>query len=119
MYTGWQLSNNEKQKLLEKFPPKYERVIAHHITYALGKQKSLPPKIEEAFVIGYCAEDGVEALVIMVNGSTYRTVIGGLYHITWSLEKSRKPRDSNVLLQRYAYTFIDPIPLTELTERQF
>lgn len=118
MYTGWQLSKNEKQKLLERFPPKYDRVVAHHITHDLGN-KPLPPKAGEAFVVGHIARDGVEALVVMINRTTHRYTLGGYYHITWSLDKGRKPVDSNVVLRRYGYNFVKPIELKELRERQF
>jgi len=78
----------------------------------------LPPIAVKVFVVGYIAINGVEVLIIMLNGSTYRS-IGGLYHITWSLEKNRKPKDSNAVLSRYGYKIIDPIELFELKVRKF
>ena len=45
--------------------------------------------------------DGLQALVVSVDG-TIRRPDGGTYHITWSLEPDRyKPVDSNTLIADY------------------
>jgi len=59
-------------------------------------------------VVGYVDDgEGLEALVVSVNGSTERPD-GKIYHITWSLNEGRKPVESNDLLAKKVYTLTMP-----------
>lgn len=104
MYTAYVLTDEARELLLEKFPPKYSKVIGHHVTVEFGVPEGteLP---EEALVrvIGEAdTGDGLQALVVSIDGSTRRPD-GGTYHITWSLEPDRyKPVDSNALIADYS-----------------
>lgn len=103
MYTAYVLTDEARNLLLEKFPPKYSKVIAHHVTVEFGvPADSEVPEDAEVKIIGEAdSGDGLQALVAMVNGSTRRPD-GGTYHVTWSLEPDRyKPVDSNELLADY------------------
>ena len=54
-------------------------------------------------VVGYAvAEDGLEALIVAVDGSTTRPD-GGTYHITWSLGGDYRPKDSNTVIKNNGY----------------
>lgn len=102
-YSGWQLSEAERAKALGLIPATYPDVIAHHITSELGSYDDLeqPPEVS-AEIIGFVDDgEGVQALVVRVNGTTERP-IGGKYHITWSLDRSKgfKPVDSNRVIQQ-------------------
>lgn len=107
MYSGWKLS--DRDFLLTLFPPRNERVLAHHITQSLmGK---LPEPVR-ATIIGYSSQDGLEALVVEVNGSQER-LDGSTYHITWSCDPTRfKPKDSNAMLREHSFVEIDPIDIS-------
>ena len=97
MYTGYQLSEKSRKKLLQLFPPKYDRIIAHHITEQFGTYKDDPaPEMPESVkVVGYIdSGDGVEGLLVAINGMTARQD-GSKYHITWSLDGGRKPVETN------------------------
>lgn len=97
MYTGYLLTDDSRSRLLQKFPPRYPKVIAHHITEAFGTKKSDPAPAQPKFVsvVGYIdSGDGVEGLLVAVDGSTDRPD-GGKYHITWSLKEGRKPVETN------------------------
>ena len=99
-YTGWVLTEATRKTLLEMFPPKYDKVVAHHITFAFNVTEEDVPPEAIASVVGYRDSfDGLEVLVVEVNGSTERDD-GSVYHITWSLDPDMyTPKDSNKLLE--------------------
>jgi hypothetical protein len=97
MYTGYKLTPESKKLLLNKFPPKYDKVICDHITYKFGtsKDEPVPPTVDETIVVGYVdSGDGVEGLVVALDGNTKRPD-GKLYHITLSLAPNRKAVETN------------------------
>jgi hypothetical protein len=103
MYTAYVLTDESRNALLERFPPKYSNVIAHHVTVEFGVPKDAElPENAQLKVIGEAdSGDGLQALVVAVNGS-YKREDGKIYHITWSLEPdSYKPADSNALIEDY------------------
>ena len=113
MYTAYVLSEETRDALLERFPPKYEKVIAHHITVEFGVIADTPvPPEAEIKVVGYANNDeGLEALVVSVDGNQQRED-GVYYHITWSLDPDEfKPVDSGDMIGYGNYTLILPIPI--------
>jgi len=98
--TGWKLPTDERSMLLDRFPPKYENVIADHVTLRVGASPRTPlPRRPEARVVGR-ADDGIslECLVVELDGTTERPD-GSTYHITWSLGPGRNARESNDVLR--------------------
>jgi len=58
-------------------------------------------------VVGYVnSGDGLEALVVSVDGETTRPD-GSVYHITWSLTNGYKPVDSNKVIAERGYDVLD------------
>lgn len=99
-YTYYRLTEISKNKLLRAFPKQYKKLIAHHITEKFGDvDQSDIPSDANVQVIGHAdSEDGLEALVVTVNGNLRRED-GSIYHITWSLDPAKyKPVDSNKLI---------------------
>jgi len=94
-YSAYVLSKKSRAKILSTFPPKFPEVRAHHITvkFGLSKEDRIPrqAKIE---VVGYAADDSLEAVVVSVNGREHRSD-GGIYHITLSHTADRKSSQSN------------------------
>lgn len=118
-YIAFELSDADRNSLSTVFPPNYSRWIGHHVTYKFGVSDAAPLPVQpDAKVVGYAnSNDGVECLVVAVNGSTVRPD-GRIYHITWSLSDGRKPVESNNLLKS-GFTKLDsPIPVT-LTPKFF
>jgi hypothetical protein len=110
---GWKLPASERQRLLETFPPKYNNVVADHVTLRTGADSGtpLPPEVS-ARLVGR-ADDGssLECLVAELDGTTDRPD-GSTYHITWSLGRGRKARESNdVLRERGWERFHAPIDI--------
>lgn len=119
--TGWKLPGVERELLLRSFPPKYENLIADHVTLRVGASgdRPLPPKPAASAIVGR-ADDGksLECLVVAIDGTTHRPD-GSTYHITWSLGPGRKARESNDLLAASGWKHLEaPIPV-ELTPARF
>ena len=105
-YTAYVLDDSSRAALLEKFPPKYPKVVAHHVTVEFGVPEGTEaPPPASVKVIGYAdSGDGLEALVCTVNGKADRPD-GKRYHITWSLDPAKySPVDSNALLANTRFT---------------
>jgi len=111
--TGWKLPSDERERLLERFPPKYGRTIADHVTLQVGANAETPlPRAVDAQVVGR-ADDGesLECLVVALDGTTDRPD-GSTYHITWSLGPGRKAKESNDVLRDKGWKHLDkPIPI--------
>lgn len=114
-YTQYLVSDDSRQVLSETFPPKYSTVLGDHITYEFGVAPGTqaPPTAAKVNVIGYVdSGDGIEALVVAIDGSTQRPD-GSTYHITWSLDRAKySPKDSNKLLRTKKFTLVLSIPIS-------
>ena len=120
MVTGWKLLEDEREALLQRFPPKYEKIIADHVTLRAEATPATPlPRKPDARIVGR-ADDGqsLECMVVALDGTTDRPD-GSTYHITWSLGPGRKPIQSNDLLRDQGWQEISaPIPI-ELEPARF
>jgi hypothetical protein len=118
--TGWKLPPHEREQLLQRFPPKYESVIADHVTLRVGATPSTPlPRKPAARIVGH-ADDGetLECLVVELDETTDRPD-GSTYHITWSLGPGRNASDSNDVLRDRGWKRLSaPIPI-ELEPARF
>ena len=112
--SGWKLLPDEREALLGRFPPKYENVIADHVTLRAGATPQTPlPRKPEARIVGH-ADDGksLECLVVAVDGTTDRPD-GSTYHISWSLSAGRAARESNDVLRDQGWKLLpSPIDVT-------
>jgi hypothetical protein len=118
--TGWKLLKDEREQLLGRFPPKYENVIADHVTLRVGATAQTPlPRKPAAQIVGRADDgDSLECLVVELDGTTDRPD-GSTYHITWSLGPGRKARESNDVLRERGWEHVDaPIPV-ELEPARF
>ena len=109
--TGWKLPPDEREQLLQHFPPKYENVIADHVTLRAGATPSTPlPRKPQARIVGR-ADDGksLECLVVELDGTRDRPD-GSTYHITWSLGPGREARESNEVLREQGWEHL-PAPI--------
>lgn len=112
---GWKLDRRQREELLGRFPPRYDDVIADHVTLqSHALDKPLPAAVE-AKIVGRADDgDSLECMVVTVDGSTDRPD-GSIFHITWSLDKSkgREAKDSNDVLKERGWTAIEePVPVS-------
>lgn len=117
-YTAYVLDQTSRDVLSQRFPPKYGDFVGHHVTVQFGvPADSEPPAPAALKVVGYVdSGDGLEALVVTVNGTSERPD-GKIYHITWSLDRSKyKPVDSNALLASKRFTIVRAIPIATKPE---
>ena len=117
--TGWKLPASERELLLQRFPPKYAKVDADHVTLRVGATPQTPlPRKPIARIVGR-ADDGksLECLVVELDGTTDRPD-GSTYHITWSLGPGREARESNDVLRDLGWKHVTPVPV-ELEPARF
>lgn len=118
--TGWKLPQDDRERLLVQFPPKYANVIADHVTLRVGATRETPiPRKPNARVVGRADDgDSLECLVVELDGTTDRPD-GSTYHITWSLGSGRKARESNDVLRDQGWEHLEaPIDI-ELEPARF
>jgi hypothetical protein len=111
-YTGWLVDPAEREALLARFAPRYDRVVAHHVTLKFGDREAQPPGEVAAAIVGE-ADDGagVQALVVAIDDAVARPD-GGVFHITWSLADGREARESNDVIAARGWVPLDaPEPL--------
>lgn len=108
--TGWKLDTQERQALLDRFPPAWPDVIADHVTLDAHAGSRTPlPEAREAIVVGIVDDgEGLQALVVSIEDTTDRPD-GSTYHITWSLDRKRgrKPVESNAVIARLGWRELD------------
>lgn len=109
---GWRLDPEDRDALLGRFPPRYAKVVADHVTYGRASRAPPVPVHRSARVIGR-ADDGagVEALVVELGGDAARWD-GSTYHITWSLAKGRRAKESNDVIRQFGWQPLElPMPV--------
>jgi hypothetical protein len=111
MTNGWKLDRTERDALLRDHRPRYDEVVADHVT--LDVKASDPPHPVKGTIIGRTDDDkGVEAMVVTIDGTVDRPD-GSTYHITWSLGPGRKAKESNDVLKERGWKELDhPVPVT-------
>lgn len=105
---GWLLDEADRAALLVRFPPAWPDVIAHHVTLASKTADPLPTAIAGQVVGQTDDGEGLQALVVAIDGTTDRPD-GSTYHITWSLDQARGRRaiQSNDVLRERGWDRLD------------
>jgi hypothetical protein len=102
-YLAFNLSDASRESLMQAFPPKFKRVICHHITLAFEPTSEAVEAMTEGFrgkklrVVGYAADPSLECFLVEVDGTTVRPD-GAAFHITHSVAPPRQARDSKAFL---------------------
>lgn len=111
---GWKLDQDDRARLLKRFPPVWPDVIADHVTLMSSTaEQEASAEANEGKVIGHVNDGkGLQALVVEIDGTTVRPD-GSTYHITWSIDRGqgREPKDSNEVLRRLGWDPLDS-PIT-------
>lgn len=111
-YRAYMLKDADRERLLQMFPPTHPRVIADHISAeSLNMMHLVKDGPAKAEVIGYADHEGVQSLIVRVNGKEL-TGNGTPFHISWSSNPGVKVGGTGNIVRRYGYTKLDkPIPL--------
>jgi hypothetical protein len=106
---GWKLDRAERDALLARFPPRYARPVADHVTLRSRVAGHAPVPTDTVGAIVGRSDDGrgVEAMVVRIDGTTDRPD-GSTFHITWSLEEGREARESNDVIRAHGCTPLEP-----------
>lgn len=107
-YNGWMLPDRERARVLAAFPPTYEVVKCSHITLEIDDETI--PQDAEVVIVGHIYHDGVEALVVTVDGTSTRPD-GRTFHLTLSLAEGRASKESNDVLAAYPFEPVQPFPI--------
>ena len=110
---GWKLDRAQRDQLLERFPPRYPDAVADHVTLRTNAEGQPLPDPVDAAIVGRADDgDGVEAMVVTIDGKTSRPD-GSVFHITWSLNKAkgRRARESNDVLTKRDWQALELIPV--------
>ena len=104
---GWRLDPSDRAAVLARFPPRYSRTVADHVTHGRPDEAPPLPAAASATVIGH-ADDatGVEALVVAIGGESARWD-GSRYHVTWSLAEGREAKESNTVIATHGWESVD------------
>jgi hypothetical protein len=104
---GWKLDRAQRGDLLNRFAPRYASPVADHVTLAVGAARRPLPGPVEAAIVGRSDDgQGVEAMVVAIDGTTDRPD-GSTFHITWSLGKGRQAKESNAVIRDCGWSPLD------------
>lgn len=119
-YNGYSIDGAVRDKLLERFPPMFDRVAMHHITYQYGVEESLPPTATVAKIIATVSNDRAQALIVEINGTTKRPN-GQTFHITVSYAASQgaSAKDSNQAIAESPWEPLERPMTIPITPRWF
>lgn len=106
-FNGWMIPDEERERLLLHFPPRFPIVRASHVTLEVDPTEHFPVDAE-TFIVGYSHDDTLECYIVAVNDSIRRPD-GKIFHITWSYEEGRASKDSNDVIAM-GYTQCYPVP---------
>src|SRR4051812_44696163 len=72
--TGWKLDRDQRAALLKRLPPVWPDTIADHITLKSHAPAEEPlPSATEAEIVGSADDDqGLQAMVVAIDGTTVR-----------------------------------------------
>jgi hypothetical protein len=115
-YLAFELLPATRTSLLGQFKPHFKKVMCQHITVMFNLTDESAALLQEQLanadlqVVGFQTGDGVECLVVEVNGSSRRPD-GGCYHITLSLADGHKPVESNALIKQQGFQTCLPVQI--------
>ena len=67
----------EREALLARHPPRYARAVADHVTFGPAGEGEDMPRASSARLVGRADDgEGVEAMVVAIDGSTARPTGG-------------------------------------------
>jgi hypothetical protein len=110
---GWKLDRDQRKELLLQFRPKFSEVVADHVTLRprVAGNSELPSETHGEIIGRVDDGDGVEAMVVSINGTTDRPD-GSTYHITWSLSPGRRAKESNDVIAKLGWEPLElPMPV--------
>ena len=110
---GWKLDRDQRRELLLQFPPKFSELVADHVTLSarVDGRSELPSETHGEIVGRSDDGKGVEAMVVSIGGTTDRPD-GSTYHITWSLAKGRRAKESNDVIRTFGWQPLElPMPV--------
>lgn len=111
-YICWILDEASRTALLASVPAQFANVIAHHVTYVYDVPSDTPlPEPKTGYVVGEIVDNGVQAVVVEIDGDTVRQD-GCRYHVTVSLDEGRFAEQAKHLTLRGWWPLDERIAIT-------
>jgi hypothetical protein len=85
--------------------PAFDRIVAEHVTYRYPDPDPAPDRAS-VLVVAYVRGDGVDALVVEVDGTTVRPD-ERIFHITLSLDEDVAPKAANDAVATRSWQHLD------------
>ena len=107
IYNAYVLTENSKEILIKKFPPKFDNKFYHHMTLNFDKQE-LPPNLGSVVtikIVGYAEDEKAHAVIV-----DEQLESGRIAHVTLSCDNGVKPVYSNTLIKS-GWDEIEPFTL--------
>lgn len=102
-YLAFELSERSRERVLAMFPPKFSKVLCHHVTIEFNlTEQNFQERLEltgddpKIITYGYAAGDGIECLAVTMDGHLARPD-DSFFHLTLSVEPPHQPVESNEL----------------------
>lgn len=108
-YSGYAVSDPRTvyaQLREQNIPPVNETFVFHHVTFRYPDANPAPTLETPPRVVAWANHDGVQALVVEVDGSVERPD-GEIWHITYSLAPGRKAYESKAMLKTAEWVYLD------------
>ena len=102
-YTAYVIAEAERKRILDVFPAKFDKIIAHHVTYEFGTMPDQkPPTVTNARIVGCHANDRIQALVVELDDHKFQKAQDDqrYLHLTLSRDTTQNVRnvESNQLI---------------------
>ena len=124
-YSAYIVPELTRQHILDIFPAKFDKVVAHHVTYDFDvAEEQKPPECTDAYIVGCHANDRIQALVIELDGQRFQQTENEkrYLHLTLSRDTKQNVRsvESNDLLETIVaksgevalYNLTNPVKIT-------
>lgn len=83
-YTGWGLTEQAKEMVLDRHPAVFPVVRCDHVTQDLCRIEQEPPLPASIRAYGYLEWEGYQILAVTVDGALYQPRKERMYHVTIS-----------------------------------
>jgi Ni,Fe-hydrogenase I small subunit len=113
-YSVYKLTTVARDSLLAAIPPKFNNVVADHITVEYNISFDIP-LVADVEVIAVVVTPKLQAAIVTVNGQTTRPD-GELFHITISHVDIATPADTKEAIKLYDHTAVATLKLDVVPE---
>lgn len=98
-YTGWGLTDQAKEMVLDRLPATFPVVRCDHVTQDLCRVEQEPPLPASIRAYGVLEWEGFQILAVTVDGALYQPRKDRMYHVTISREDGLPSSHAGLILK--------------------